>query len=146
MRVLLQAEPLSQLRSVIGMSTTNNTGCFIVPVLAFALLGGLLILDCVAEVAAELTGCESGSVLSWEIGVIGTILFVWMILRNPLLRFSVLVTATATGMIILLMALNGGHEQSLDSPWTKVFVAGISVGVGAVYLFWDLKRHPLDKP
>jgi multisubunit Na+/H+ antiporter MnhG subunit len=124
----------------------DTSGCALVLVAAFALFVGIVILAAIAEVAAELTGCNSSTVLGWELGILGTVLFVWMFLRNPLLRFSVLVTATAAGMIILLMTLNGGNEQSLDSPWTKVFVAGISVGVGAVYLFWDIKRHPLDGP
>lgn len=127
-------------------STNNNQGCGIALVLGCGLFGGVLILGCIAQVAAELTGCNSNTVLGWQLGILGTVLFVWMFLRNPLLRFSVLVTATATGLIILLMALNGGHEQSLDSLWTKVFVAVIYVGVGAFYLFWDLKRHFLDKP
>ena len=85
-------------------------------------------------------GVGAGSVLSWEIGVIGTILFVWMVFGN------LLGNRYGDREIVLLMALNGGHEQDLDSPWTKAFVSGISVGVGAVYLFWDLKRHPRNKP
>jgi hypothetical protein len=130
-----------------GDSSMNDTsGCALVLIVAFALFVGIVILAAVAEVAAQLTGCNSNTVLGWEFGILGTVLFVWMLLRHPLLRFSVLVTVTATGMIVLLLALNGGHEQGLDSPWTKVFVAGTSVGVGAVYLFWDLKRHPLDGP
>ena len=127
-------------------SMNNNSGCAIVLVLAFALSLGIVILAGVAEVAAELTGIDSNTVLAWEIGLAGTLLFVWALLRNPILRFSLLVTAMAIGMIVLLLAVNGGDEQILDFPWTKAFVASVSAGVGALYLFWDLKRHPLDKP
>ena len=127
-------------------SMNDNSGCAIVLVLACALSVGIIILAGIAEVAAELTGVDSNTVLTWEIGLAGTLLFVWALLRNPFLRFSVLVTGTAIGMIVLLLALNGGDEQMLDSSWTKACVAIVSVGVGALYLFWDLKRHPLDKP
>lgn len=125
-------------------STNDNSGCVIVIVLACALYPGILILAGIAEVAAELTGINSRTVFTWEIGLAGTLLLVWMLLRNPFLRFSLLVTGTAIGMIVLLLALNGGDEQILDSPWTKAFVASVSAGVGALYLFWNLKRHPLD--
>jgi len=127
-------------------SMNHNSGCVVVLVLACALPLGVLILAGVAEIAAELTGIDSNTVLAWEIGLAGTVLFVWALLRNPILRFSLLVTGIAIGMIVLLLALNGGDKQILDSPWTKAFVASVSVGVGALYLFWDLKRHPLDKP
>jgi hypothetical protein len=127
-------------------NTNDNSGCAIVLVVACALSIGIVILAGIAEVAAELAGCNSNTVLGWEIGILGTVLFVWMLLRNPILRFSLLVTGTAIGMVVLLLALNGGDEQILDSPWTKAFVASVSAGVGALYLFWDLKRHPLDKP
>lgn len=124
----------------------HNSGCAVVLVLACASSLGLVILAGVATVAAELTGIDSNTVLAWEIGLVGTLVFVRMLLRNPILRFSLLVTATAIGMIVLLLTLNAGDEQILDFPWTKAFVTGVSVGVGALYLFWDLKRHPLDKP
>ena len=127
-------------------STNDNLGCATVLVLACGLSVGLIILTGIAEVAAELTGVDSNTVLTWEIGLAGTLLFVWALLRNPFLRFSVLVTGTAIGMIVLLLALNGGHKQILDSQWTKALVTSVSVGVGALYLFWDLKRHPWDKP
>lgn len=124
----------------------DNSGCAVVLVVAFALSVGILILGGVAEVVAKLPGCNSNTVLGWEIAILGTALFVWALFRNPILRFSVLVTGMAIGMIVLLLALNGGDERLLDSPWTKAFVASVSAGVGALYLFWDLKRHPLDKP
>ena len=124
----------------------DNSSCAIVLVLACVLYPGILILAGVAEVAAELTGINSKTVFTWEICLAGTLLFVWALLRNPILRFSLLVTATAIGMIVLLLAVNVGDEQILDSPWTKAFVASVSAGVGALYLFWGLKRHPLDKP
>jgi len=126
--------------------TNDNSGCAIVLVLASALSLGIIILAGIAEVSAELMGIDSNTVLAWEFGLVGTLLFVWALLRNPILRFSLLVTCTAIGMIVLLLALNGGDEQILDSPWTKAFVTSVSGGVGALYLFWDLKRHPLDEP
>jgi peptidoglycan/LPS O-acetylase OafA/YrhL len=130
-----------------GMDTnTDNSGCVIILVLMFCLVGGVLSLGCIAEFIAELTGIESTSVLNWEFGVVGTLLFFWMFLRNPLLRFALLVTASAIGMIVLLLALNGGDEEALDAWWIKALVAGISVGVGAIYLFRHLKRHPLERP
>jgi hypothetical protein len=127
-------------------NTNDNSGCAVVLVVACALSVGIVILVGIAEVAAELTSCNANTVLGWEIGILGTVLFVWALFRNPILRFSLLVTGIAIGMIVLLLALNGGDEQILDSPWTKAFVASVSVGVGALYLLWDLKRHPLDKP
>jgi len=126
-------------------STNDNSGCAIVLALAVAVSLGIVILAGIAEVAAELAGCNSNTVLGWGIAILGTVLFVWALFRNPILRFSLLVTAIAIGMIVLLLALNRGDEQILDSPWTKALVASVSAGVGALCLFWDLKRHPLDE-
>lgn len=127
-------------------STNNNSGCGVVLLLACALSVGIVVLVGIAEVAAGITGIDPNTVLGWEIGILGTVLFVWMLCRNPLLRFSLMITGTAIGMIVLLLLLNGGDKQVLDSPWTKALVTGVSVGAGALYLCWDLKRHPLDKP
>jgi len=109
-------------------STNDHSGFTIVLVLACALSVGIIILAGIAEVAAELTGIDSNTVLAWEIGLAGTLLFVWALLRNPILRFSLLVTGIAIGMIALLLDLNGGHKQVLDSQWTKALVTSVSVG------------------
>ena len=127
-------------------SMNDKSGCAIVLVLAFASSLGIVLLAGVAEVAVGLTGIDSNTILAWDIGLAGTLLFFWALLRNPILRFSLLVTGTAIGMIVLLLTVNGGDEQIVDSPWTKAFVTSVSGGGGALYLFWDLKRHPQDKP
>jgi hypothetical protein len=103
------------------------------------LIGGPL--GCIAELTAELTGFESTSVLNWEFGLAGTLLLTWAFLRNAFLRSSLLVTGTAIGMIVLLFALNGGDEEALDAWWLKALVAVVSVGTGAIYLSWHLKRQ-----
>lgn len=122
-------------------NTNDNSGCSVVLVLACGLFGGVLILGCIAELTAEVTGFESTSVLSWEFGLVVTLLFAWAFLRSPFLRSSLLVTGTAIGLIVLLLALNGGDKEALDAWWVKALVAGTSVGTGALYLFWHLKRQ-----
>jgi len=125
-------------------STDDHSGCAGVILLAIGLLLGFAILGCIAELISEMAGADFDTVLAWEMGLAGTVAFVWLVLTNPLLRFSLVVAGTAIGMMILLLALNGSDEEILDAGWAKPLVTAVSVGMGALYLFWDLKRHPLD--
>lgn len=120
--------------------TDDDSGCLIIILLAIGLLVGFAVLSWIAELISELTGVDSGKILAWEIGIAGTVLAVWIILCNVFVRFSLLVCITAIGAIALWSFLTGGNDDSLDTAWAKTFVTGISVGVGALYLFWELRR------
>ena len=125
-------------------STDDNSGCAAVILLAIGLVLGFAILGCIAELTSDIVGADFNTVLAWEMGLAGTVAFVWLVLRNPLLRFSLMVTGTAIGMMVLLLALNGGDEEILNAGWAKPLVTAVSVGMGALYLFWEVKQHPLD--
>ena len=127
--------------SMIQTSGDENTGCGILLLLVFGLPTMLV---WVAELASELTGVDFGTAFSWEIGIMATAVAVWMILWNPLMRFILVVIATAIGMMVLLLCFNGNDREALDTLFSKTMVISVSTAVGALYLAWEVKRNPTD--
>ena len=58
--------------------------------------------------------------------------------------FSVVVAGTAIGMIVLLLFVNGGDREALDTFVAKTLVTGVSVGTGVLYFWWWVNRHPME--
>ena len=127
-------------------NANDNPGCAIIVPLVIALLFGIVILGWITGLIAELTSVDNSTVVAWEMGIAGMVLAVWMILKMPLMRFSVIVTGTAIGLIVLVLCLTGGDEQVLDSVVPKASIILVSVGMGAVYMYWEIKRHPDEWP
>lgn len=127
-------------------TTDDNPGCAVIVLPVIGLLFGIVILGWIAGVVSEVASVEIGTVVAWEMGIAGMVIVVWMTLKMPLLRFSLVVTGTAIGLIVLVLCVTGGDEQVLDSVLAKTMITGLSTGIGAVYLFWDIRRHPDQWP
>ena len=125
--------------TMIQTSRDENAGCGILLLLVFGLP---TMLGWIAKLASALTGVDSGTAFSWEIGIMATAVAVWMILWNPLMRFILVVIATAIGMMVLLLCFNGNDREALDSLFSKTMVISVSTAVGALYLAWEVKRNP----
>jgi len=126
---------------VMSYPNDDDSGCLIIPLLAIGLLVGYIVMSWIAALVSESTGVDSDKVLAWEIGIACTVLGVWLILCNVFVRFSLVVFITALGAMALWSFVIGGDDKSLDTAWGKTIVTGISVGVGALYLFWEARRN-----
>ena len=126
-------------------STDDNLGCAVIVLPVIGLLFCIVILGWVADVVSELAPVDHSTVVAWEMGIAGMVVAVWMTLKMPLLRFSVIVTGAAIGLIALVLCLTGGDEQVLDSVVAKTVISLASVGIGVVYLFWEVKRNPDER-
>jgi len=125
-------------------STDDHSGCAFVIVLTVGPLLAVGVLYWIAGLASELVGADFDTVFSWELGIAGMAATVWLILRIPLLMFSVVITGTAIGMSFLLLCFNGGNQEAVDTFLAKTLVTGVSVGTGVLYLWWEAKRHPME--
>ena len=123
-------------------STDDNPGCAIIVPLVIGPLVGIVILGWITGLISELASVDKSTVVAWEMGIAGMVLAVWMVVKMPLVRFSVIVTGTAIGLIVLVLCWTGGDEQVLDSVVPKASIILVSVGMGAVYMYWEIKRHP----
>ena len=123
-------------------STDDSPGCAVIVLPVIGLLFGIAILGWIADVVSELASVKRGTAVAWEMGIAAMVVAVWMTLKMPLLRFSLIVTGTAIGLIVLVLYVTDGDEQVLDSVVTKTAVAVVSAGIGAVYLFREVKRNP----
>jgi len=96
-----------------------------------------------AEVIANVSGIRSDEIRAWELGVLTAGGLAWTAYRLPLMRFSLMVTVVAVLMIVLILHLTDGNEEILDTFLVKALVTVVSVGTGAVYLFWEAGRGNL---
>lgn len=127
-------------------SIDDNPSYAIFVPLVIGPLFGIVILGWITDLVSELASVDESTVVAWEMGIAGMVLAVWMILKMPLVRFSVIVTGTAIGLIVLVLCWTGRDEQVLDSVVTKTSITLVSVGMGAVYMYWEIKRHPDEWP
>jgi hypothetical protein len=119
--------------------TPLNFGIFILVV-----IGVLLVSYWIAGLTSELTGVALGTIFAWEVGIIGGLLFTVIIIATPIGRLCLIVTASAVILIMIFQASFGVDDERMNSFWVKTLVIGPSMGLGGLYLFWELRRGGLE--
>jgi len=93
-----------------------------------------------SEAISKVTGIRADEVIAWEIGLLAAGGLAWAARKSPLMRFSLLVTVVAVLMVALVLCLTDGNQEILDTFLVKALATTVSVGTGALYLFWEAGR------
>ena len=107
-------------------------------------IGVLVAAYWIAGLTSELTGVALGTIFAWEIGIIGGLLFTATIIATPIGRMCLIMTVSALILIMIFQASFGLDDEQMDSFWVKTLVIGPSMGLGGLYLFWELRRGGLE--
>ncbi len=118
----------------------SNFGCTGMVIVLLGVYPAFLVLGFIAQVVEMMTGVKSNTAFTWVLGLAVAAAFTWAARKIPLFGGVLLGTGTAIGMIVLLLAMNGGDTDALDASWVKWLVATVSVGIGFLPLLWKLGR------